>query len=146
VEAAAVELRGDGERALAADGDQSIDAESFEVRDGLFEDRVRVGVPALLAALDEAAAVARAQHGAAAREQPAHVLRAQLARPRLVEQAVEAVLDADDAQAVLACRGLHHRANHRVQPRRVAAPRHQSDCPKHRWESVYGMRGEYRER
>src|ERR1044072_7901029 len=126
-EAPAVELARDGERALAADGDEGVDAKSREIVEGLFVDLFGLhGSPVLLPD-DAAAAVARGPKSPGAREQPTHMLGLQLAHTRRAQKPFEAVLNADDAHAVLADGRLHRRPNHSVQPRRIAPAGHDSD-------------------
>jgi hypothetical protein len=75
----------------------------------------------------EATVIARAQDSPAARQESAHICGRQFSQELLVKQPVEAVLDADDAQPILASRRLHHRANDRVQSGRIAPARQYAD-------------------
>ncbi len=66
-------------------------------------------------------AVGRAENGPAESEDASHVRRRQGPGAGGVQEAVEAVLQADDLDTGVAG-GLDHRPDHRVQPGRVAAP------------------------
>src|SRR4030095_8326240 len=87
------DLQRDGERALAAEHDEPVDAELAQIPDRLAENLVRLGRAPVLLLLDETATVARTQNRPAAREEPADRRRRQLAHPRLAEQPFETVFD-----------------------------------------------------
>jgi hypothetical protein len=105
------------ERVLAADRDQRVDRALGQVV-----------LDPLDAALDrERVRAARAEDGPAAREDPPHLGDAEL-HGHTLEGTLPAVAEADELEPVDGDALAHHRADHRVQPRTVAAAGEDSDA------------------
>src|SRR5207244_1516187 len=74
------------------------------------------------------APIRSAEDRAAPGQQPTDVGERQLTRAGLLQQTVEAILDADDLPTVEVGRALHHGADHGVQPRAVPAAGQYADA------------------
>ena len=108
-----VELVGDAQRAVAADADEGVELHLVE--------HLHHAVGVVERALgrfdrhgERVAAVDRAEDGAAQAQDAGDVLGAQRPGHVRIDEAVEAVLEAEDSDPRVAG-GLHHRADHRVQ-------------------------------
>ena len=126
-DAALGELVGDGQGAVAADHHQAVQAQLVEHVDAALR-VVALAVARLDRVEERVAAVDRAEDRAADAQDAGDVLRHQDAVPVRLDEAVEAVLEAEAGDAVVVGR-LDHGANDRVQPRGVAAAGEYSDTP-----------------
>src|SRR5262245_51513321 len=109
----------DRERAVATDDDKRLEPHLLEVLQteiGVVDGATR----RVDGVRERVAAIRRAEHRATEAEDAGDVAGRQRARFLRVDEAVEAVLEADALDAV-GVRGLDDRANHGVQSRRVTA-------------------------
>ena len=106
-----------GQRALAADRDQHVDAVVLE----RLLDLVQTGPQ--LVRVDAGGA----EHGAALGEQPVVAVVVLQLHPPVFEQAAPPVQESDDRRSVAHVAGTHHRPDDRIQARTVAASGENSD-------------------
>ena len=114
-----VELVRDAERAVAADDDQRVQPHLVERLDHPIR-VVDLALGRVDRVLERVAVVGGAEDGAAQPQDAGDVLRRQRPRPRRVEQAVEAVFEADDLDAGVE-RGLDDGADDGVEAGGIAA-------------------------